>query len=182
MVPKELVLRAQRGDIDAFEHIYRLFAEASYTMAYRICGQHTLAEDAVHDAFIKVMKNIKGYRHEGSFSGWCRKIVTCETINRVKAHHRVHLVSDEVLSTSEDINLFEQNWLEACLDVEELIQKLTPLSRAVFLLHEIEGYKHKEIAEMFGKSVSFSKVTLNRAYITLKQMLVAEQEEQKYAP
>ena len=58
-IPRELILRAQKGDMDAFEQIYRNFSAASLSLSYRICGQRAIAEDSVHEAFIKIMKNIK---------------------------------------------------------------------------------------------------------------------------
>ena len=81
VVSKELILLAQQGDIDSFEQIYRLFASASYTLSYRICQQHVMAEDIVHDAFIKIMNNIKQYNHKGSFAGWCRRVIAFESIS-----------------------------------------------------------------------------------------------------
>ncbi len=180
--PKELILLAQKGDIDAFEQIYRLFSSASYSLSYRICGQKALAEDSVHEAFVKIMKNINQFKSKGSFAGWCRRIVTFETINRVKQMSRLSLVSDEVLEFSGNLDLFDHMWIESRIDLKKLMQSLSPLSRAVFSLHEIEGYNHKEIAQLFGKSVSFSKVTLSRAYKTLRQEALSDKQDRKNAP
>ena len=180
-IPRQLIVSAQKGDMDAFEQIYRCFSAASFSLSYRICGQRTIAEDCVHEAFIKIMKNIKKFNHQGSFAGWCRQIVTFETINRVKHLSRLTLVGDSMLERPADASLFDRDWLANCIDLEALVEQLKPLSRAVFSLHEIEGYKHKEIARMFGKSVSFSKVTLSRAYASLKELATAEEQDSKYA-
>lgn len=182
IVSKELILLAQQGDIDAFEEIYRLFANASYFLAFRICNQHSVAEDVVHDAFIKIMNNVNKFRDDGSFSGWCRRIVTREALDRLKKSNRVHLVSDDDLADGEAPDLFQQDWLDAAIDIDKLIQQLSPNHRAVFLLHEIEGYSHKEIAQLFEKSESFSKVTLSRAYVSLKKIVLKTKQEQQYAP
>ena len=182
IVSKELILLAQQGDIDAFEEIYRLFANASYALAFRICNQHSVAEDVVHDAFIKIMNNINKFRHDGSFSGWCRRIVTCEALDRLKKSNRVHLVTEDDLIDGEELDLFQQDWLDAVIDIDKLIQQLSPNYRAIFLLHEIEGYSHKEIGLLFEKSESFSKVTLSRAYASLKKIALKTNQEQQYAP
>lgn len=174
VIPGELILRAQKGDMVAFEQIYRRFSSASYSLSYRICGQRAMAEDSVHEAFIKIMKGINQFNNKGSFAGWCRQIVTFETINRVKHLSRLTLVDDQHLDGLSDPALFDRDWLANCIDLENLISQLKPLSRAVFSLHEIEGYTHKDIARLFDKSESFSKVTLSRAYANLKQLALAE--------
>ena len=181
-IPKELILLAQKGDMDAFEHIYRIYCSASYSLSYRICGQKAMAEDSVQESFIKIMKRIKQFNNKGSFAGWCRRIVTFETINRVKHLSRLTLVGDSDLEHLTSSSLFDRDWLANCIDLEKLIMQLSPLSRAVFSLHEIEGYTHKDIAQMFGKSVSFSKVTLSRAYAKLEQLAIAEKQDEKNAP
>ena len=174
-------MRAQKGNMDAFEQIYREFSTASFSLSYQICGQRAIAEDCVHEAFVKIMKNIKQFNNKGSFAGWCRRIVTFETINRVKHLSRLTLVDDNDLENLTNASLFDRDWLANCIDLEKLIMQLNSLSRAVFSLHEIEGYKHKEIAQMFGKSVSFSKVTLSRAYTKLEQLAIAEKQDDKNA-
>ena len=173
---------AKKGDMDAFEQIYRTYSSASYSLSYRICGQKTMTEDSVHEAFIKIMKNINQFKNEGSFAGWCRRIVTFETINRVKQASRLSLLGNEVLENTSNSDLFDHNWLENRIDFEMLIQQLSPLFRAVFTLHEIEGYSHKEIAKLFSKSVSFSKVRLSRTYMNLKQLALSAKQEQPDAP
>lgn len=182
VVPKELIILAQQGDMGAFEKIYHLFSNASYVLAFRICNQHSVAEDIVHDAFIKIMNNVTKFRHDGSFSGWCRRIVTYEALDRLKKSNVLHLINDVSLVDDNPIDLFQQDWLESVIDIEKLIKQLSPNYRAVFILHEIEGYNHKEIAQLFEKSESFSKVTLSRAYASLKGIVIKENQEQRNAP
>lgn len=180
-IARELILRAQNGNMDAFEHIYREFSTASFSLSFRICGQQAIAEDCVHEAFVKIMNNIKQFNNEGSFAGWCRRIVTFETINRVKHLSRLTLVGDNDVENLSSPSLFDSDWLANCIDLENLVMQLNPLSRAVFTLHEIEGYTHKEIAQMFGKSVSYSKVTLSRAYAQLEHLATAVKQDNKNA-
>jgi len=174
-VSLDVIRQAQQGDIDAFEQIYHTYAEACYSLSWRICGQEVMAQDLVQDVFIKVINKINNYRADGVFAGWLRKIVVREAINKIKAETKLHLVTDDDLSQQECTDLFDCNWLESCLDLETLTNQLSVTSRAVFMLHEVEGYNHKEIANFFNKSESFSKVTLSRAYIALRQSVTSQE-------
>ncbi|MCW8997229.1 MAG: RNA polymerase sigma factor, partial [Kangiellaceae bacterium] len=161
---------AKNGEIDALELIYRTYSDAAYTLALRICREPSLAQDVVQDVFIKVMKSIHSFREEGAFAGWIRRIVSNETINRIRRQNHLQLVNDEQISNLASESLFEQEWLMATRDLDSMLGKLTESARAVLVLHEIEGYSHKEIGDMFEKSESFSKVTLSRAYKALKKL------------
>ena len=180
-VSKEVIRRAKRGEVDAFEQIYLTYFTASHALAMRICGQTAMAEDIVQESFIKMMHNIQKYRGDGLFAGWLSRIVTQKTINRIKGNAKVHLVGDEVLDNKESKDLFSYNWLDACSDIEALLENLSAVSRAVFLLHEVEGFNHKEIAELFDKTESFSKVTLSRAYAKLRKVVTMPQKESESA-
>ena len=79
-------------------------------------------------------------------------------------------VGAEVPENLAQQNLFDHDWLSNHIDLEKLVQQVTPLSRAVFFLHEVEGYSHREIGQFFGKSTSFSKVTLSRTYTKLRRL------------
>lgn len=165
---KQVITQAQAGNMLAFENIYLSYAEASYSLALRISNCQTLAQDIVQEAFIKVMNKIGHFNHEGSFAGWVRRIVVNETINRIKSENALRQFNDTDVDEISAKNLFETDWLSACSDLDFLLKKLSTTSRAVLILHEIEGFKHKEIASLYGKSESFSKITLSRAYETLR--------------
>ena len=172
-ISNKIIEQARKGNINAFEQIYRTYANDSYSLAWSIIGQENLAQDIVQDVFIKVMKKIESFQGCGSFAGWLRRIVVHETINRIKVEAKNHLISSDDIQSLECGDLFNNNWLSSCHDLEALTRKLSSTSRAVLYLHEVEGYNHKEIAQLFKKSESFSKVTLSRAYQTLKK-IVAE--------
>lgn len=181
VISTDVIEKAKQGDVQAFEQLYRLLSNACYVVAFRMCGHHLTAEDIVHEAFIKIMKNIGSYQSQGSFSGWCRRIVMHETINRVKAITRLQVV-DKFEDHEVENELFTQNWLNDSIDLAKLTEHLKPIQRAVFFLHEVEGYSHKEIADFFDKSESFSKVTLSRSYQVLKSAALSCEQEQTYAP
>ena len=176
----DIIKKAKQGDVSAFEQIYRTYSNACYSLAFRICGDGAMAQDVVQESFLKVMKRINSYRGDGRFSAWLKQIVAHETINRIRSNRRLYLVGEDELLKNESKDLFDQNWIEACRDLEPLLARLSTTARAVLLLHEIEGYSHKEIAAFFGNSESFSKVTLSRAYAALRK-LVSNQREHKNA-
>ncbi|MBU2972124.1 RNA polymerase sigma factor [Pseudoalteromonas sp. C2R02] len=168
--------QAIEGDMSALEVVYLTYADACFSLAYRISQDQTLAQDIVHEAFIKIMNKICNFNNDGSFAGWIRRILVNETINRVKSNSILKLVADTEVEESASNDLFDFNWLITCHDLDEILKNLPTQSRAVLLLHQVEGYTHKEIADLYGKSESYSKVTLSRAYKSLK-LIVLEQEK-----
>jgi len=174
-LPEEIIRRAQTGDMLACEKIYRTYSKACFNLALRICSNKAMSQDIVQDVFIKVISRISSYKHQGSFAGWLRRIVAHETVNRIKSENRVHLVSVDETFDIESNNLFNQEWLISCKDLESLLNKLPTTSRAVLWLHEVEGFNHKEIATLYNKSESFSKVTLSRAYTSLKANVLRQE-------
>lgn len=176
-ISQDLIRQAQTGDMLAFERIYQTYADACYTLALRISGNRTLAQDVVQEVFIKVINKIKDYRNEGHFAGWLRRIAANETINRLRSETRLHLVGEDQVENYPANNLFEIEWLNACRDLSGLLSKLNTTSRAVLLLHEVEGYSHKEIAKMYNKSESFSKITLSRAYARLRGSVLKQEQK-----
>lgn len=179
VISRDVIQLAQTGDMLAFEQIYLMYADASYNLALRITDNQALAQDIVQEAFIKIMNKVADFRHEGSFAGWLRRIVVYETINRIKHENKLYLVTENECVETESNDLFDYEWLNACMDLNVFLTQLTMTSRTVLLLHEVEGYKHKEIASLYGKSESFSKITLSRAYASLRN--IALKQEQQHA-
>jgi RNA polymerase sigma factor (sigma-70 family) len=178
-ISQDVIQLAQKGDMLAFEKIYHKYSDASYKLALRITNNEALAQDIVQEAFIKVMNKIVDFRYEGYFAGWLRRIVVYETINRIKFENKLHLVSENEFLETESNDLFDSEWLSTCIDLNVFLKQLTITSRTVLLLHEVEGYKHKEIASLYGKSESFSKITLSRAYASLRK--IAKRQEKHHA-
>jgi RNA polymerase sigma factor (sigma-70 family) len=179
-VTKELISQAQSGDMLAFEKIYNTYANACFQLAFGISRNRTLAQDIVQEVFIKIINKIADYRDEGNFAGWIRRITSNETINRVKSESRLHLIGGEMSESCPSNDLFDHNWLSVCRDLDGLLKQLSTTSRAVLLLHEVEGYSHKEIARIFEKSESFSKTTLSRAYTSLKKIVLKQEQKNAF--
>lgn len=156
------------GKPKAQEALYRMFAPKMFGVCLRYSASQQEAEDNLQDGFIKVFANIKGFRHEGSFEGWMRRIMVNVALEKYRKNKVVFGVEDMRLydnaDTSEDILsvLSEQELLR-------LIQELPPRYRMVFNLYVIEGWSHKEISEELEISEGTSKSNLARARDILKR-------------
>ena len=170
-----VIKQAKNGDQSSLESIYLFYIDTCYSLIFRMTYSHSYSEDLVQDVFIKVFKNIQRYNFSGSFSSWIKKIAINETINFLKNRYQTSTTLDDIkVSESASQFNFEKNYI----DIETLdkwLKKLTPTQRSVMILYELEGYTHKEIAKFFSKSESFSKMTLQRAYLSLQ--LAVQQEE-----
>jgi RNA polymerase sigma factor (sigma-70 family) len=174
--PKIAIELAQSGDRKAMHDIYIMYASPCFCLAKRLLGDQTAAQDVVHSIFVKVMNNITSFSHSGSFAGWLRQISVNESIAYIKGNSQfVENREYESHSSGDEQNgllksRYGIRWWETCKDLEKLTQRLSGDARAVLFLHELEGYSHKDIAALFGKSESFSKQTLYRAFKQLRAM------------
>ncbi|NQZ82800.1 MAG: sigma-70 family RNA polymerase sigma factor [Colwellia sp.] len=180
VLPKSVIKLAQQGDIESFEIIYKTYFDACYRSAFRICNNQMTAQDLVQEVFIKAMKSLSDYKFNGSFAGWLKQITVRVAIDHINRDNKVNLVNDEDMTLIPSNDLFDFNWLESCRDLDFLLSQLSITSRAVLLLHEVEGYNHKEIAQLYQKSESFSKVTLSRAYIQLKKLVLSQEKKSAF--
>lgn len=171
--------KAADGDIKSFEIIYQTYASACFSLAFRMTYSRAAAEDITQEAFLKVFKSLASYHQGGSFAGWVRKVLVNEAIDHLRSNKKLNLVFDTELTEKELSGLFDTNWALDAFTLEQYLAKLSATSRSVLILHEIEGYKHREIAELFNKTESFSKMALKRAYSELKTLV--EIEEVKHA-
>jgi RNA polymerase sigma-70 factor (ECF subfamily) len=172
-VPDILVARAKSGDLEALEALYRAFETPVYNVALRVLRRPEDAEDVLQETFLEVVRNIKQYRGEGHLWGWIRRIAVSKALMRIR--------SDQVRDADE---LHEESLagggrmgatsVPARIDLERAFERLSGTSRAVVWLHDVEGYTHEEIAELMGKTVSFSKSQLARAHARLRTMLDVE--------
>jgi RNA polymerase sigma factor (sigma-70 family) len=160
---------ARRGDAAALEKLFRAFENPVYNLARRICRTAEDAEDVLQETFFEVCRSIQRYRGEGSLWGWIRTIAASKALMRLRRnkYRDTDELDDQVVpSRREDAALR--------MDLEAALERLGETSRAVVWLHDVEGYTHEEIAEMMGKTVSFSKSQLARAHTRLRRWLGEE--------
>ncbi len=165
----ELTLaRARRGDVQACETIYRSFHTPAYTVAVRVCNCRELARDVTQEAFITALGRLRQFRGDAPFWGWLRRIVVNHAISalRKQPRHQAVQLEDHMSPSPGD-----HDGIGHAMDLEQALAQLSDEDRAVVWLHDVEGYKHREIARLFGKTESFSKTRLNRARGRLRQLI-----------
>ncbi len=187
-VPDILVARAQSGDLEALEALYRAFETPVYNLALRVLRRPEDAEDVLQETFLEVVRSIKQYRGEGHLWGWIRQIATSKALMRIR-HDRVRETEEfheesavgagakvgardvAGVGTMGGAGGMSPGAVPAQIDLERALERLSETARAVVWLHDVEGYTHEEIAEQMGKTVSFSKSQLARAHVRLRRLL-----------
>jgi RNA polymerase sigma factor (sigma-70 family) len=173
-VPNSLLLRAGQGDMRAFEQLYRLFERPAYTLALRMLGDPEHAREVLHDTMMKAFQRIAQFRGEAPFGGWLRQIALNETLMRLR-RRRNEIGNDNEVSDIADESAAP--WVLADAGaLEWSLGELPTLTRSVIWLYHVEGYTHPEIADMLGKTVSFSKSQVARGTAKLRSLLTTETE------
>jgi RNA polymerase sigma factor (sigma-70 family) len=152
------------------EEMYRRFSPRMYAVCLRYAGNAEEAEDILQEGFIKVFKKLNSFRREGSFEGWVRRIFVNTAIEHFRRKRYLMPVTEKEENTIEGKYTSVLDDLGA-KDIMALIQKLSPGYRTVFNMYVVEGYTHKEIAEMLGISEGTSKSQLSRAKVILQDMV-----------
>ncbi|MBV1911449.1 MAG: RNA polymerase sigma factor [Kangiellaceae bacterium] len=185
-IEPSVISRAKNGDLSAHEVLFNSFSVAVFNLAYRLTSQREMAEDVLQNTFIKVLDGVESFQSQAPFGMWLRKIAINESLmllrknKRLDDHH--HLNSgDEIYNIAEFINLenldragIHQYQVESTL--EKTLAKLPSATRIVIWLKEVEGYSHQEISVMMGKTESYSKSLLSRAFKTLRECFSTELE------
>jgi RNA polymerase sigma-70 factor (ECF subfamily) len=165
------VRRAREGDLDAFERIYGTYHRRIYGLCLRMAGDATTAEELTQDSFVRAWQKLHLYEPTWSFGSWLHKVATNVVLGDRRASRRrarwiaadegIEPVADSESSTKPD----------ASLDLERAMAQLPPKARAVFVLHDVEGHQHREIARLTGMAVGTSKAQLHRARRILREAL-----------
>ena len=176
----EAIRRAQGGDQLMFEHLYRLHSRRVYALCLRIAGNTTEAEDLTQEVFLLLLRKIQTFRGDSAFSTWLYRL----TVNLVLMHLRrkpLPVVSIEANPDTDEnagsltIDVGAPDpFLEGSIDrinLQRCIEQLPAGYRTMFVLHDIEGYRHIEIAEMLGRSIGASKSQLHKARLRLRELL-----------
>lgn len=175
---EELISRLKKEDKKAQKELYDKYSGLFYVICLRYSANSDEAKDFLQEGFIKIFLNIKQYNAKGSFEGWMKRIIINNAINN---YHK-ELKRRYAVDIDEVYNLESDNYKidESDFSYEELlqfVQKLPKGYRTIFNLFAIEGYKHKEIAEMLDISESTSKSQYHRAKKILQTWLTKIKEE-----
>ncbi|MFT3981086.1 MAG: RNA polymerase sigma factor [Ferruginibacter sp.] len=169
---KNLIEKSLGGDHKAFKTLYDSLSGKMYSLCLRYISDREDANDVFQDSFAKLYFNLHNFRFEGSFEGWARRIFVTNCLDFLKKKRIAFVEMTENLQTEAvPFSGFEKLNME---DMLRLIQQLPEGQKTVFNLYQVEGYSHKEIADMLQITVSGSKSQLHRAKTSLKNILINE--------
>jgi RNA polymerase sigma-70 factor (ECF subfamily) len=164
------VTLAAGGDRGAFERLYRDHVDRVFSVCMRMSGDRAVAEELTQDVFVRAWEKLSLFRGESAFSTWLHRLAVNVVLTARKASGRrtAHAGGDDdVIDTMAGPLLAPGDRM----DLEAAIAKLPPGARRVFVLHDVEGYKHEEIAEVLGITSGGSKAQLHRARMLLREAL-----------
>jgi RNA polymerase sigma-70 factor, ECF subfamily len=180
MSESEAIRLAIKGDNHAFERLYKLHSRRVYSLCLRMAGNPTDAEDLTQEAFLQLFRKIHTFRGESRFSTWLHRLTLNVVLmrRRRKRHPEVSLDATTEPDDSDSKPLIDPGApdlrLSGVLDrvnLEKALQGLPEGYREMFILHDVEGYEHNEIADLLGCSVGNSKSQLFKARVRLRQLL-----------
>ena len=166
----DAVRRAREGDVDAFEIVYRAHAARIYALCRRMTGDDLQARDLVQDVFVRAWERLTTFREQSAFGTWLHRLgvnVVLEHLRSRKRDDTRHVDAGEWIAGPGSMS----DRLDARMDLDAALTRLPAGPRTVFLLHDIEGYSHDEIAQMTGIASGTARAQLWRARRALMGML-----------
>jgi RNA polymerase sigma-70 factor (ECF subfamily) len=174
----DCIRRAQAGDVDAFEVLYREHSGRVYALCVRLKGgDRSDATELMQDVFVKAWRRLETFRGDCAFGSWLHRLAVNTMLENVRSDRRR---TARVLSM-EDTSLLpgaaRSSGIDLKMDMEEAVASLPRGARLAFVLHDVEGYQHQEIAEQLSVSVGTVKAQLHRARRLLRARLEGTKEE-----
>jgi RNA polymerase sigma-70 factor (ECF subfamily) len=161
------VAAAIDGDLVAFEGLYRDHVGRIHALAVRMCGQRSFAEEITQDVFVKAWRKLHTFRGGSRFSTWLHRLAVNAILDAMR--HEAH--EPEVHENTESLPNNVRYLRQGRIDLERAIAQLPTKARQVFVLHDVEGYKHDEIGEMMGITAGTARGQLHRARKLLREAL-----------
>jgi RNA polymerase sigma-70 factor (ECF subfamily) len=166
-----LVAAARRGDVHAFEQLYRMHSAKVLGLCLRMTRQRELAEDCVQQAFVSAWRNLRTFEGRSAFSSWLHRIAVNEVISLMRSRKPwLESQIDEAAEHSPDLQRADTADGDVS-DVERALASLPEGARYVVVLQSIYGYSHEEVADMLGIAVGTCKAQLHRARGLLREKL-----------
>jgi len=171
---------AQQGDTAAFERIYRLHNRRVYALCLRMVGNTAEAEDLTQEAFLQLFRKIHTFRGDSAFSTWLHRLSVNVVLMKLRKKTLPETSLEETTEPDEETGGPRKDvggpdlLLTGSLDrvnLQRAIEQLPPGYRAAFVLHDVQGYEHNEIAEIMGCSIGNSKSQLHKARMRLRELL-----------
>src|ERR1700733_9899412 len=180
MTEAEAIRLAQQGDAGAFERIYRLHNRRVYALCLRMVGNTAEAEDLAQEAFLQLFRKIATFRGESAFSTWLHRLSVNVVLMRLRKKTLAETSLDETTDADEESSGPRKDVggpdlrLSGSVDrvnLERAVEQLPPGYRSVFVLHDVQGYEHNEIATIMNCSIGNSKSQLHKARMRLRELL-----------
>lgn len=171
---------AQQGDAVAFERLYRLHSRRVYSLCLRMVGNTAEAEDLTQEAFLQLFRKIATFRGESAFSTWLHRLAVNVVLMKLRKKSGTETSLEEVTEPDEESGGPRRDFgapdltLTGSIDrlnLQRAVEQLPPGYKAVFVLHDMQGYEHNEIATIMGCSIGNSKSQLHKARMRLRELL-----------
>jgi len=174
----EAIERARQGDADAFEALYDLHKRRVYSLCLRMTANAAEAEDLTQEAFLQLFRKIGTFRGESAFSTWLHRMAVNVVLMRLRKKNLPVVPLDDPLESEEESSRKEPGAPDQKLagsvdrmEIQRAVDALPPGYRTIFVLHDVEGYEHNEIATLVGCSIGNSKSQLHKARMKLRDLL-----------
>jgi RNA polymerase sigma-70 factor (ECF subfamily) len=180
MTDENVVRLAQQGDVAAFERIYRLHSRKIYSLCLRMAGDASEAEDLTQEVFLQLFRKISTFRGESAFSTWLHRMAVNIVLMRFRKKNIANQSLEAITNPDEESGKPSEEFggpdlrLNGVVDritLETAINELAPGYKAMFILHDVQGYNHDEIAEIFGCTPGNSKSQVHKARVRLRELL-----------
>jgi len=176
----DLIRLAQQGDAAAFEGLYQLHNRRVYSLCLRMVGNTAEAEDLTQEAFLQLFRKIATFRGESAFSTWLHRLAVNVVLMKLRKKSGKETSLEQVTDPDEESGTPRRDFgtldvrLSGSLDrvnLQRAVEQLPPGYKAVFVLHDVQGFEHNEIAEIMGCSIGNSKSQLHKARMRLRDLL-----------
>ncbi|MFZ0332685.1 MAG: sigma-70 family RNA polymerase sigma factor [Candidatus Acidiferrales bacterium] len=187
MPEADAIRLAQQGDAAAFERLYQIHYRRVYSLCLRMVGNTAEAEDLTQEAFLQLFRKISTFRGESAFSTWLHRLAVNVVLMRLRKKTGSETSLEEVTEPDEETGGPRRDFgspdlgLSGSIDrvnLQRAVEQLPAGYKAVFVLHDVQGYEHNEIAHIMGCSIGNSKSQLHKARMRLRDLL-HETERQK---
>ena len=175
----EAIRLAQQGDAAAFACLYRLHSRRVYALCLRMVGNTAEAEDLTQEAFLQLFRKIATFRGESAFSTWLHRLAVNVVLMRLRRKSGTEASLEEITEPDEEGSARRDFGtpdlrLAGSIDrvnLQRAVEQLPPGYKAIFVLHDVQGYEHNEIADIMGCSIGNSKSQLHKARMRLRELL-----------
>ena len=173
---RDIAARCRKGDVEAFEELYKRYSARLYSVAYRMTGSAADAEDLLQDVFLQAYRRIDSYRGEAALGTWLYRIAVNACLDYVRSHQGRQQKATDFIEDMGGIEpvagaVWRPDRALDRIDLEGAINRLPPSYRAVFVLHDVEGHEHHEVADLLGIAEGTSKSLLHKARLRLRGFL-----------